>query len=121
MKISEKSKLTIKIVTYLLENGEANYSTLSEHLELSEVYITTFLHKLLQADIVERVKGNPKHIMVPKSVEEMSLWFIIEHFDKRTLIKDDSVIDILIDSVKETASKIKIKDLNNYQAFGGNN
>jgi len=119
MKISEKSKIAIRIVTFLIENGVSSYSTISEHLGLTEVYATQFCHKLLQTDIVELVKGKPKHIIVTESAKEMSLWFIIEYFDMRTLIKDDSVIDLLIDSVKETASKIKIKDLNNYQAFAG--
>lgn len=112
MKISNKTRHAIKIVTQLLVNGRTTAMDLSNHLDLSRSYIDSVCLPLRTIALIEVVndRGTKSGYKLAPSGRDKNLWDIIHAFDHETWLNDQSPIDDLMNITRAAAMKIKVSD-----------
>jgi len=113
MKISNKTRHAIKILTSLLENGESSVNSLSKKLDVSNRNIGEACRDLKKFGILKSIPDAPGHYQLVSHINVYNLWHIIEYFNDNTWELEHSILDVPMVTMIQTAKDIKVNEFAN--------
>jgi len=114
MKISNKTRHAIRIITYLLANGKTTARVLAEHVSISQIHVEGICWIMKKLGIIETIRGAKGGYMVSEVGKTKSLWHLISAFDKDSWSLHNTILDEFLEQTKEAAMAVKISDFTEY-------